>query len=37
MLPFFLIRSGFSQTSGTLERPHSATLPRILDRDEWDF
>jgi hypothetical protein len=27
--------SGFSHTSGTLERPRSATLPRLLGRDEW--
>jgi hypothetical protein len=27
----------FSRTSGTLERPRSATLPRLLGRDEWDF
>jgi hypothetical protein len=27
----------YSRTSGTLERPCSATLPRLLGRDEWDF
>jgi hypothetical protein len=30
------IRSEFSQISGTLERPRSATLPRLLGRDEWE-
>jgi hypothetical protein len=29
-------RSGFSEASGTIKRPRSATLPRLLDRDEWE-
>jgi hypothetical protein len=29
--------SGFPQASGTLERPHSATPPSHLDRDEWEI
>jgi hypothetical protein len=32
---FFLNRSGFSRTIGTLERPRSATLPRFLGRGVW--
>jgi hypothetical protein len=28
-------RSGFSKASGTLLRPHSATLPRLLSRGVW--
>jgi hypothetical protein len=32
---FFLNCSGFSQTSGTLERLRSATLPRFLGRGVW--
>jgi hypothetical protein len=33
MFPSSCIRSGFS--SGTLERPRSATLPRFLGRGVW--
>jgi hypothetical protein len=36
MLPFAWNRSGFSQTSGTLKMPRSATLHRLLGRDEWE-
>jgi hypothetical protein len=35
MLPSSRICSGFSRTSGTLERPPSATLPRFLGRGIW--
>jgi hypothetical protein len=37
MLPSFLICSGFSQASGTLERPRNATMPRLFSRDEWNL
>jgi hypothetical protein len=37
MLPSFLIYSRFSQTSGTLERPRNATMPRLFSRDEWNL
>jgi hypothetical protein len=35
MLHSFSICSGFSQTSVTLERPRSDTLPRFLGRGVW--
>jgi hypothetical protein len=35
MLPSSLICSGFSRTSGTLERLRSATLRRFLGRGVW--
>jgi hypothetical protein len=37
MLQSSQIQSGFSRTSGTLERPNSTTMSRLLGRDEWDF
>jgi hypothetical protein len=36
MLPSSWIRSGFSRTNVTLERPRSATMPCLLGRDEWE-
>jgi hypothetical protein len=35
MLPSSKIRSGFSRTSGALERPRSDTLPCFLGRGVW--
>jgi hypothetical protein len=29
--------SGFSEASGTLLRPRSVTLPRLLSRGVWDW
>jgi hypothetical protein len=29
--------SGFSEASGTLQRPRSVTLPRLLGRGVWDW